>query len=181
MVFVLDGSGSMDDGIAGASSRIAAAKRSIGGVVSSLHPDIRAGLVSFSDCGSTRNSRYYSSAERGALIGRVNGVSPARRTSLAASITRAGAMATRRADTVIVVVSDGEDTCGGDPCAAARAVRAQKPNVKINVIDLSGSRGAGPLQCVAQVGGGRVLRPGSAAEMAAQTQQATGQPDASGC
>jgi Mg-chelatase subunit ChlD len=181
MVFVVDGSGSMRDGIAGAPSRMAAAKSSINRVVKSLHKDIRIGMVSFSDCGATRNSRYYSAAERGQLLGRIDAIRPGRRTSLAASIRRAGALATRRAETVIVVVSDGEDTCGSDPCAAARSIRGRKPNLKINVIDLSGGTSAAVLQCIARAGGGRVFTPNSAGQMTSQLQQATGQPDASRC
>lgn len=181
MLFVVDGSGSMKDGITGASSRMAAAQGSINRVVRSLHQDIRIGMVSFSDCGATAHSRYYSAAERGQLLGRVNAISPGRRTSLASSIRRAGAMATRRAETVMVIVSDGEDTCGSDPCAAARGVRGQKPNVTINVIDLSGGASRGVLQCIAGAGGGRVFTPRSAGQMANQMQQATGQPNASGC
>jgi hypothetical protein len=181
MVFVVDGSGSMSDGIAGAPSRMAAAQSSINRVVRSLHKDIRIGMVSFSDCGATRNSRYYSAAERGQLLGQVNAIRPSRRTSLAASIRRAGALATRRAETVIVVVSDGADTCGSDPCAAARLIRSRKPNLKINVIDLSGGSSARVLQCIASAGGGRVFTPHSAGQMSGQLQQATGQPDASGC
>ena len=181
MVFVVDGSGSMRDPIRGAPSRMEAAKRSIGGVVRGLHRDIRVGMVSFSDCNATRNSRYYASGERRQLIGRVNGIQPGRATSLATSITRAGAMASRRAETVIVVVSDGRDTCGRDPCAAARAVKQRKPNVRINVIDLSGGEARGVLNCVARAGGGRVYSPSSSGQMAAQVQRATGQPNASGC
>ena len=158
-----------------------AAKLSIDRVVRSLHKEIRIGMVSFSDCGATRNSRYYAAPERGRLLGKVNGMQPGKATSLSASIRRAGALATRRSETVIVVVSDGEDTCGHDPCTAAREVRSKKPNVRINVIDLSGSGSSGTLQCIANAGNGRVFTPDSASEMARQTQEATGQPDASGC
>jgi hypothetical protein len=181
VTFVLDGSGSMDESIPGASSRMAAAKQSIGTVVRGLHKDIRTSLVSFSDCNATSRSPFYDASQRPTLLGQVDAMSPRQGTSLAASIARAGAAAPSRAPTVLVVVSDGGDTCGGDPCAAARAVRAQKPDVTINVIDLSGGQGGGVLQCVAQAGGGRVFSPSSAGQMSAQLQQATGQPDASGC
>ena len=181
MVFVVDGSGSMEEGISGASSRMSAAKQSIGQVVRGLHRDIRIGMVSFSDCGATSNSRYHGYAERGALLRKVNGISPARRTSLAASIRRAGAMASRRAPTTLVIVTDGEDTCGDNPCAAARDVRRSKPNVTLSVIDMSGGTARQVLNCVAQAGGGQVFQPGSARQMAAQMQRATGQPDASHC
>jgi hypothetical protein len=181
VTFVLDGSGSMEEGIPGASSRMAAAKQSIGAVVRGLHKDIRTSLVSFSDCNATSRSPFYDASQRPTLLGQVDAMSPRQGTSLAASIARAGAAAPSRAPTMLVVVSDGGDTCGGDPCAAARAVRAQKPDVMINVIDLSGGQSVGVLQCVAQAGGGRVFSPSSAGQMSAQLQQATGQPDASGC
>ena len=181
VIFVLDGSGSMDKSIPGAGSRMAAAKKSIGTVVQNLHKDIRAGLVSFSDCGATARSPFYGASERPTLLGEVNAVSPERNTSLAASITRGGGAAPSRSPSIMVVVSDGGDTCGGDPCAAARAAKAAKPDLTINVIDLSGGTDGGVLRCVADAGGGRVFTPGSAGQMSTQLQQATGQPDASGC
>ena len=171
----------MDDRIAGAASRMEAAKRSIGTVVQNLHKDIRAGLVSFSDCYATARTPFYDATQRPALLREVDAVSPQRSTSLAASITRAGTAAPSRAASTMVVVSDGDDTCGGDPCAAARAARAAKPDLTINVIDLSGGSGGAVLECVARAGGGRVFTPSSAGELAVQLQQATGQPDASGC
>ncbi|MGB0695775.1 MAG: VWA domain-containing protein [Rhodospirillaceae bacterium] len=181
MLFVVDGSGSMRDPIAGASSRMDASKRSIRRVVQGLHKDIRIGLISFSDCGDTKHSPYYSYDQRGQLIGKVDTLSPSRATSLAASIARGGAMASSRAPSVLVVVSDGEDTCGANPCAAARAAKAAKPNLTINVIDLSDGNSGGVLQCIASAGGGRVFTPQSASQMNQAAQAATGQPDASGC
>jgi hypothetical protein len=181
VIFVLDGSGSMDDSISGAGSRMEAAKQSIGTVVQSLHKDIRASLVSFSDCYATSRTPFYAAGERSTLLGEVNTVSPQRSTSLAASIKRAGAAAPGRAPSTMVVVSDGGDTCGGDPCAAAQAALAAKPDLTINVIDLSGGNSGGVLECVARAGGGRVFTPTSAGQMATQLQQATGQSDASGC
>jgi outer membrane biosynthesis protein TonB len=181
VIFVLDGSGSMEDSIPGAGSRMAAAKQSIGTVVQNLHKDIRAGLVSFSDCGATARSPFYAASQRPTLLGEVNAVSPQRSTSLAASITRAGAAAPSRSPSIMVVVSDGGDTCGGDPCAAARAAKAAKPDLTINVIDLSDGSDGGVLQCVARAAGGKVFTPRNANQMSTQLQQATGQPDASGC
>jgi uncharacterized protein with von Willebrand factor type A (vWA) domain len=177
---VIDGSGSMQDSFAGAPSRIEAAKDSIADVVTSLHKDIKTGLVSFTDCGETSTPQKYGYSQRPELLSRVRGVSPSRGTSLANSIRRAGNAAKSVGPATVVVVSDGEDTCGGDPCAAARALKAQKPMLKINVIDLSGGRSA-VLQCVASATGGRVFTPRNAAQMTEEMQEATGQPDASAC
>ncbi|ANK81449.1 MAG: hypothetical protein TEF_12045 [Rhizobiales bacterium NRL2] len=180
VMVVIDGSGSMQDSFAGAPSRIEAAKDSIADVVTSLHKDIKTGLVSFTDCGETSTPQKYGYSQRPELLSRVRGVSPSRGTSLANSIRRAGNAAKSVGPATVVVVSDGEDTCGGDPCAAARALKAQKPMLKINVIDLSGGRSA-VLQCVASATGGRVFTPRNAAQMTEEMQEATGQPDASAC
>ncbi|MEO1092929.1 MAG: VWA domain-containing protein [Pseudomonadota bacterium] len=181
VIFVVDGSGSMAEPLPGAASRMSGAKRAIGDVTGNLHRDIEVGMVSFSDCSATQRSRFYSYGQRGAFLGRVNGLAPQRQTSLARSIARGGATAPRRGDVVMVVVTDGADTCGGDPCGAARAAMASKPNLRINVVDLSGGRGGAGLSCIAQAGRGRVFTPASAGQMNAQLQRATGQGDASGC
>ncbi|WP_413204833.1 VWA domain-containing protein [Rhodospirillum sp. A1_3_36] len=181
MVFVVDGSGSMREGISGAPSRLDAAKRSIRETVDSLHPDIKAGLVSFSDCNDTKNSEFYAYSQRPTLMSKIDGMQPGRSTSLAASIRRGGLLATRRSETVIMVVSDGEDTCGGDPCAAARQVKAEKPKAIIHVIDLSGGGDGGVARCIASAGGGRVFKPNTAAQVTQQLRSATGQPDTRGC
>jgi len=52
----------------------------------------------------------------------------------------------------MVLVTDGADSCGGDPCRVARALKRQKPGLIINVIDMSQTD---RLSCVAQVTGGR--------------------------
>ena len=80
-------------------------------------------------------------------------------------------------NSTIVVVSDGEDTCGRDPCAAASAVKTKRPNVTINVIDVSGERGRAVVQCIANVTGCKVLTPNSSLDMKNKVQQATRLPD----
>ena len=180
VMVVVDGSGSMQEPFPGASSRIDAAKDAISMVVRSLHHEIRTGLVSFTDCGETSTPEKYGYSERPELLARVRGLSPSRRTSLANSIRRAGNAAKSVGPATVVVVSDGDDTCGGDSCAAARALKGRKPLLKINVLDLSGS-GSAVLQCVADVTGGRVFVPGNARQMTQEMQEAAGQPDAGHC
>lgn len=180
VMVVIDGSGSMSESFPGSSSRIGAAKQSVERVVRSLHEDIRTGLVTFTDCGATTRPKKYTYSERPELLSRVRDVSPTRGTSLANSIRRAGNAAKSGGPATVVVVSDGADTCGGDPCAVARKLKAQKPLLKVNVIDLSGGRSS-VLQCVASVTGGRVFSPRNADQMNQEMQKATGQPDASQC
>ena len=111
----------------------------------------------------------------------MRGLQPDRGTPLARSIERAGNIVSADVESTIVVVSDGEDTCGRDPCAAARAVKAKRPNVTINVIDVSGERGRSMVQCIAAATGGKVLTPNSSLDMKNKVQQATRLPDTRNC
>jgi hypothetical protein len=93
------------------------------------------------------------------------------KTPLADGIARAGGMVDGvRAPAVIVVVSDGEDTCMGNPCAVARALKARKPKLKINVVDIIGD---GKSNCIAHATGGKVLTPQSGVTFEQTIKQAT--------
>ncbi|MBU0725337.1 MAG: VWA domain-containing protein [Alphaproteobacteria bacterium] len=181
VVLVVDASGSMRDSIPGAANRMQAAQRSIGQLVAGLPQDVDVGLVEFTDCSRIERDRFYSANERTQLMGRVNSLTPDRGTPLARSVERAGSVISSQVDGVVVVVTDGADSCGGDPCAAARAMASSKPNVKINVIDISGSASNPTAQCMAQATGGRVFQPNSAADMQIMVQQASEQPDIRSC
>ena len=114
-------------------------------------------------------------AERGALVGEINALAPKQGTPLADAIRRAGTVASDSAPSMLVIVSDGGDSCGGDPCAVARSVKAAKPNVTINVIDLSESpKDRQVLQCIASAGGGRLLSPGDPLDMNRKMREAAG-------
>ena len=180
VMLVVDGSGSMKDPFPGAASRLDAAKNALSLVVGNLHHEITTGLVSFTDCGETSTPVKYAYRDRPELLARVRRLSASRKTSLANSIRRAGNAAKSVGPVTVVVVSDGDDTCGGDPCGAARALKGRKPLLEISVLDMSGG-GSAALQCVAEVTGGRVFVPETAAQMNEELQEATGQPDAGHC
>lgn len=144
--------------VAGGPTRLEAAKRGVNSVVSSMPNDVDVGLVTLQRCPSANNEGFFSGAERGRLYSRVNALSPMQGTPLAQGIMQAGQMVDGvKAPAVMVVISDGDDSCGGDPCAAARALKQSKPLLKINVVDILGN---GVLSCVAHATGGQVLKPG---------------------
>jgi Mg-chelatase subunit ChlD len=83
---------------------------------------------------------------------------PRASTPLAASLRLAASLMTsdqeRAATQSIVVITDGHEGCGGDPCAAARDLKAAFPSVKVHVIDVVG---VSRLQCVAEITGGSTV------------------------
>lgn len=144
--------------VAGGPTRLEAAKKGVNGVVASMPDDVDVGLVTLRRCPSANNEGFFSSAERNRLYARVNALSPMEGTPLAQGIMQAGQMVDGvKAPAVMVVISDGDDSCGGDPCAAARALHESKPLLKINVVDILGN---GTLSCLARTTGGQVLKPG---------------------
>jgi Mg-chelatase subunit ChlD len=175
VVMIFDASGSMRQPFGSSPSRLDAAKRAAESMIRALPADVDVGLVDFSACGQVRRDKFYPSAQRGALVGEVNGLAPKQGTPLADAIRRAGTVASDSAASVLVIVSDGGDSCGGDPCAMARSVKASKPNVTINVIDLSETpQDRQVLQCIASAGGGRLLSPGDPVDMNRKMREAAG-------
>jgi Mg-chelatase subunit ChlD len=175
VVMIIDASGSMRNPFGGAPSRLDAAKRAAESMIRGLPPEVDVGLVDFGACGQVRRDKFYPAPQRGALIAEIGSLSPKQGTPLADAIRRAGTVASDSAESVLVIVSDGGDSCGGDPCAMARSLKARKPNVTINVIDLSDTpKDRQALQCIASAGGGSLLSPGDPADMNRKMKQAAG-------
>lgn len=182
VIIVVDASGSMGiGGWFGGSSRMDRAKSSIDHVVRGLPDPITIGLIEFTNCNNVRRDKFYTSPQRPALLSEVNKLTPQQGTPLAGSIKRAGDIASQDVESTIVLVTDGDDSCGGDPCAEARAIKARKPKVKINIVDLSDGSQNAEMRCVANATGGQVLRPNSAMDMDKSLQHATGQSDMREC
>lgn len=151
-------------------TRITAAKRATLSVARRVPSDMSVGLVTVESCPAARSVGMFGPGQRGALIGQIEGISPRQGTPLADGISQAGRLVdgvTR--DAVIVVVSDGAESCGQDPCAVAAALKRQKPRLKINVVDITGT-GAG--NCVAQATGGKVYTANNAAQLQVMTDRA---------
>jgi len=55
----------------------------------------------------------------------------------------------------IVLVTDGTESCRGDPCGVAQQLKADNPDLVINVVDIVG---ATPIQCVVDATGGTVYQ-----------------------
>ena len=138
-------------------TRLDEAKKGVSNVVRSLPSDVDAGLVTLQQCSRATSHGFFSGAERGALYGKVAALRPMRGTPLAQGLTEAAEMVDGiQAPAVLVVISDGEDSCGQDPCTTARQLKNRKPQLKINVVDIVGD---GAADCLAVATGGRILQP----------------------
>jgi Ca-activated chloride channel family protein len=115
------------------------------------------------------------SADRGSLRTALGQIRAVGWTPLAAGLDRAEALLTASAtsgEQVIYVVSDGEETCGGDPVAVARRINSGRTRAIVNVIGFNlPSSEAANLTAVARAGGGGFVNLSSATELERYTAQ----------
>jgi hypothetical protein len=145
--YILDVSGSMN-ALFGGEKRIDAAKKAIASTVQSI-PDgsvvalrLYGHRVAPSDkAGSCKDSEVvipFGPINKPEFLARINQASPLGQTPIAYSLEQAANDFTLGADEqqTIILVSDGEESCGGDPVAVAKALLAKGFKLKINVIGL---------------------------------------------
>ncbi|MBV8536054.1 MAG: VWA domain-containing protein [Alphaproteobacteria bacterium] len=119
------------------------------------------GLVVFRECKDIRQVGIFPAEQRPRAIDYVRSLIPRGRTPIAQSL-RAAAEMLDDGPTTIVLLTDGRESCSGDPCAAAAEIHAQHPGTPINVVDISGQAKA---ECIATATGGRVYAPDAADDL----------------
>jgi Mg-chelatase subunit ChlD len=150
--------------------RLDDAKQAAARIIPRLPGDVDVGYMVFDDCRSVQDHGFFGAGQRGELVGRIQGTIARGGTPLARAVQQAGARL-RSDDGVIIVFSDGKDSCGGNVCAVAQQLHAVRPKVKIHVIDLAG--GTSEATCLAAITGGRVYPATSAQAVATAMSQAT--------
>ena len=96
------------------------------------------------------------------ILDAVNGLTPAGQTPLSEAVARAADVLDYRAKPgLIVVLTDGEETCGGKPCALGKELRANALQLTVHVIGLrvrglswTGEQAVVETKCLAEENGG---------------------------
>ena len=144
-------------------ARISVAKNAARQLVGSLPQDVDIGLVVLSDCPSAQSAGFFKPPERFQLQSRIRSLQPYQGTPLGSAVAKAGNMVDGvDVPGIIVVISDGEESCDADVCGIARRLAAKKPRLVINTVDIMGT-GAG--DCLASATGGRVFTASNAQEI----------------
>ncbi|MEM7541190.1 MAG: VWA domain-containing protein [Pseudomonadota bacterium] len=123
--------------------------------------DTAVSLVAFSDCKQIKTVKG-----RRQVLDYVNRLEPMRGTAIAASIGLAARQldGTREdASGVIILLTDGIESCSGDPCATAAAIKKAKPWTAIHVVKLGPESSSA---CVAKNTQGNVYQPKSTDQLA---------------
>jgi Ca-activated chloride channel family protein len=179
VIVMIDGSGSMA-GRMGGRTKLELAREAALGFVDGLPASAPTSLLVFGQQGNNSQAGKAKScsaidvlapmsADRGQLRTALGQVRAVGWTPLAAGLDRAEAMLAASAtpgEQVIYVVSDGEETCGGDPVAVARRINGGRTRAIVNVIGFNLPSGeAAKLAAVARAGGGGFVNVSNAAEM----------------
>lgn len=161
---VFDASGSMGGtDLNSVTPRIAKVRKALATVLPEVAPVRPIGLIVYgpgasNKCESVelRLRPMLNAAE--AIMAEVDSIVPAGRTPLTAAVTQAADVLDYKSKpATIVLITDGEETCGGQPCNAAGLLKARGKDLTIHVIgyrDKLATTGPFGSRCMADVTGG---------------------------
>lgn len=136
-------------------NRLDAAKDSLKAMLDDLPRQTEVGLVTFGSCGKAESHGLHRTEAWDQLRKTVDGIHWDSGTPLAEGLLLSAQMVDGVTDpAVIVVVSDGAESCFGDPCGVARTLHESKPLLRVNVVDITGD---GAASCLAERTGGIVF------------------------
>ncbi len=183
---MMDSSGSMGAATDTGEPRIDAAKRVLDQVIEAIpadRPEINVGFRVFGhkgnntpagraeSCQSSDLTVPVQGVDKAALSAQVANYTPVGWTPIGLSLERAGADFPAASDTVtnaIILVTDGLETCGADPCAQAKALKESDQAVTVYVVGLGlDAEELRITSCIADNSGGRIVGAQNASELSA--------------
>ena len=178
IMFILDASGSMWGQIGG-QAKIAIAKEVLTDLINDLPADSYAGLVAYGhrskgDCQDVEELVPLQPIDKKRLIAKIKALSPKGKTPITLSIRQtAEKLKSIEEETTIILVSDGKETCEGDPCALVKELKAAGIRFTMFVIgfDVSEEEKA-QLACIAKAGGGQYFTAKTAQEFRVAAKEA---------
>ena len=171
---ILDASGSMWAKL-GNSTRIDVAKNALYTIIDDLssRKSLAAGLRVYghrtNDCSDTKLEIPIGPLDGREMKDFISGIKPKGKTPIAYSLEEAAKDfdPSSGGSKTIILVTDGLESCGGDPCAAAQALAAKGIVSKIHVVGFGmDKQSVSQLECIVKPSGGLLLEANSASELA---------------
>ena len=168
IVFDASGSmaGNMNQGIATTLPRINEVRKALGRVLPGVTRFRRVGLITYGpgpyqQCNVELNLRPIPDAAR-RIMHDVNLLNPAGKTPLSEAVEQAAEVLDFRIEPgVVIVLTDGEETCGGTPCALGKRLHAEGADLTVHVIGFqmknflwTGEQSLLDVRCLAEETGG---------------------------
>ncbi len=180
LMLILDASGSMWGQIEG-ENKIVIARRVVGELIEGLPDDQQVGLVAYGhrregDCEDIELVAPIGPLDKTALKSTIGSLNPKGKTPITASIDQAFDVIGDRSASVILI-SDGLETCGGDPCRRVQMAREQGLDFVLHVVGFDvADEDVSSLECAAQAGGGQFHSVETADQLGAALEGAMAQP-----
>ncbi|MFZ5849476.1 MAG: VWA domain-containing protein [Actinomycetota bacterium] len=181
ILVIMDVSGSMARKDAGGTTLIQGARQAVRQLVSEAPPETPVGLRLYGHTYPGEDKRrgcqdtelvvpVEAVAQSGtAITAAIGGVKPTGFTPIGGALKQAVKDFPPEGERTIVLVSDGEDTCGApEPCQAARQLAGQGIAVQVDTVGLflqGNAKAQKQLQCVAKATGGRYYTADNAAQL----------------
>jgi Ca-activated chloride channel homolog len=156
MIIILDASGSMTEKIEGNRTKIDIAKQVVGDLVRNLDPHIDVGFMVYGhrskgDCDDIELMVPPEVSDHEAILKCLALIQPKGRTPICGSVEKAAEALRYTEDKAsVVIVTDGEETCGGDPCSLGKKLRDTGVDFRTHIVGFGLEKGEGAgLKCLA--------------------------------
>jgi Ca-activated chloride channel family protein len=186
VLLVLDVSGSMNEKIAGGGTKFAAAKRSLKQVADALPAGTDVGLRVYGSkiseprsknpkaCTDTQLVLPIGPLDKAKMNRAVDSFQAVGETPIAYSLGQAVGDLGTSGKRVLVLISDGEESCQGDPCPVARKLAKAGVNLQFNAIGLDvKAKARKQLKCIADAGDGDYYDASNTADLNTALQKLT--------
>ena len=176
VLFLLDVSGSMNGKIASGGTKFAAAQRALKRVADAVPAGTQVGLRVYGSqivdeqdpkaCTDTKLVLPIGPLDRSRLFRAVDSFKAKGSTPIAYSLGKAVDDLGPSGKRVLILISDGEESCDGDPCPAARRLARNGVDLQFNAIGLAvGAKARRQLQCIAKAGDGDYYDAGNTTDL----------------
>jgi hypothetical protein len=179
LALIVDYSGSMNAKMKDGATKVASAKKCMIDLIDKLPNDLNVALVVYGvskarGCEDIDIVQPLGPIDKGALKAKVNGFSATGMTPIARSLTKAGEeLKKAKGGSAIVLVTDGAESCHGDPAGVAAKLSAEfGTKFGINVIGFGiEPKEKAELASIAEKGHGKLLTVENASELAGALQK----------
>jgi Ca-activated chloride channel family protein len=178
VLLLLDVSGSMNERISSGGTKFAAAKRALKKVADALPAGTQVGLRVYGSkiaepkeqnpkaCTDTELVMPVGPLDKARMYRAVDSFSAKGETPIAYSLQKSVDDLGGSGKRVLVLISDGEETCSGDPCPVAKKLAKAGVDLQFNAVGLAvNDKARKQLQCIAKAGDGNYYDAGNPSDL----------------